>query len=463
MVDQSSLQPLQVKLREIESKEPEATALQNFLNSNEAKNVEKFKERMNRFASYLRTRPQLIKEFTPFIKEADKVMKNLESTVDSDCPTPFSGKEDATFESLAGMEREKNEVREAFIYPYVFSSLFQSPSKGLLLYGPGGTGKTSLVSASVNEIPNCAVFAIRPSDIKGSYEGETEKNITAKFKCARQILKSEPNKYRVAILFFDEFEALASSRSDRDPSTKRTVTALLQEMDGIDSDSNVAVIASTNTPCALDSAILRRFSSRVFVDLPDAAARRQIIIDKLAKSYSAPFQKDDKTDDPRPFWTNFVKYGGNNVLNRDNIDTIVSWTGPHENFRKQLVDESKLRSNKEKWSKDGDPVKESYGYSASDISKMLDKAINIAARRAIVAGSSYVRDGDNYVYVPLSSSKMPRVVHNINDIDHKQFRNLYTFNLTLDDIKEALTAYPSTINGKEYEDLVKYWSRGVCK
>jgi len=186
------------------------------------------------------------------------------------------------FQDVAGLFIEKKMMDESLIKPLQFPNVYPAASRGLLIYGPPGTGKTYLVKAAVNELqkkdPHVGIlfFAPSPGDLKGKYVGETEKKIEEIFVCAskaactyqNEICKSSQKKYR-SIIFMDEMDAIAPDRNN-DPTglAVNSVNTLLQMMDGIKSKPNITVIAATNYPWNLDSAILRRFDSQIFIDVP---------------------------------------------------------------------------------------------------------------------------------------------------------------------------------------------------
>lgn len=161
------------------------------------------------------------------------------------------------------------------------------------------THNTLITKASVNELQlkdsNLQVlfFAPTASDLKGKYVGETEKNIVKYFKCASKHAmecqtigrdSGQPKLKTIAIIFFDEFEAIAGDRTKDDTGMMtNSVNTLLQMLDGISSYPNVSVIAATNFPWKLDSAILRRFTKKVMIDLPDQTAIEKIITINIEK------------------------------------------------------------------------------------------------------------------------------------------------------------------------------------
>jgi SpoVK/Ycf46/Vps4 family AAA+-type ATPase len=223
-----------------------------------------------------------------------KLYNNISPPPIVGCKSPLEGLK-TKFSDLAGLTKVKEELMTGYIYPSKFKGLFPQPTKGLLLYGPPGSGKTSIAKAVAGQFEKVAFFPLTAADLKGKYEGETQKNIKLAFDCAKEILKN-PN-YTNSILFFDEFEELAADRSTtEDSSSTRAVPVLLQMMQGIESDPRVSVIAATNYADRIDRAIWRRFSSHVAIDLPDEIARNQIIRSKLAEAYNFPIDRIRKDE-----------------------------------------------------------------------------------------------------------------------------------------------------------------------
>ena len=185
------------------------------------------------------------------------------------------------FSGVAGMKREKQLFKTSLVFPLMYPRLYPKASKGILIYGPPGTGKTYIVKAAVNELqktdPNIGIlfFTPSPGDLKGKYVGQTEKKIEEWFTCASKAacdsqLTCGGNKQFISVMFMDEFDAIAPDRNtDKTGLAGNSVNTLLQMMDGINSKQNVTVIAATNYPWYLDSAILRRFDTQILVDLPN--------------------------------------------------------------------------------------------------------------------------------------------------------------------------------------------------
>eukprot|EP00371_Babesia_bovis_P000901 XP_001609548.1 ATPase, AAA family [Babesia bovis T2Bo] len=174
---------------------------------------------------------------------------------------------------IAGLETAKQSLQEAVVFPMRFPNLFTGslkPWRGILLYGPPGTGKTYLAKACATEL-DASFIAISSSDVLSKWLGESEKFVKSLFQAARERAP--------CVIFIDEIDSLCSSRSESDSECGRRVkTEFLVQMQGVSEDSDgVLVLAATNLPWALDSAIIRRFDRRIYIPLPDLQARRQLL------------------------------------------------------------------------------------------------------------------------------------------------------------------------------------------
>ena len=180
------------------------------------------------------------------------------------------------FSDVGGMGEVKEEIRLKIIYPLQHAELYRSYGKaiggGILLYGPPGCGKTHLARATAGEI-KAGFISIGINDVLDMWIGQSEKNLHAVFEQAR--------KARPCVLFFDEVDALAASRTDLKHSAGRQViNQFLSELDGVQvSNDGVLILAATNAPWHLDAAFRRpgRFDRILFVPPPDAAARAEIL------------------------------------------------------------------------------------------------------------------------------------------------------------------------------------------
>lgn len=167
--------------------------------------------------------------------------------------------------------------------PEVLAAAGLSPHTGVLLHGPSGTGKTLLAKALANE---CGVnfIAVDGPELFSKWLGETEEAVRHLFRIARQVAPT--------LIFFDQLDAICPIRGDHAGSmtTERVVNQLLAELDGIEHLSRVIIIGATNRIDLIDPAILRpgRFGLHLFVPLPDADARREILRIHLGGATAAP-------------------------------------------------------------------------------------------------------------------------------------------------------------------------------
>ncbi len=185
---------------------------------------------------------------------------------------------DVTFADVAGVDEAVEELREFVEFlrtPEKFQALGGRIPKGALLVGPPGTGKTLLAKAVAGEA-GVPFFSLSGSDFVELYAGVGAARVRDLFEQAE---KSSP-----CIVFIDELDALGKSRSGGvygggHDEREQTLNALLVEMDGFGTNSGTIVMAATNRPEILDSALLRsgRFDRQILVDRPDAQGREEIL------------------------------------------------------------------------------------------------------------------------------------------------------------------------------------------
>ncbi len=174
---------------------------------------------------------------------------------------------DVKWADVGGLEHAKEDINDTIQLPIKYPKLFENSLKrrsGLLLYGPPGSGKTLLAKAIANE---CSMnfISVKGPELLNMYIGESEKNIREVFE------KGRANK--PCVLFFDEIDALAPSRttnSDQNNVMDRIVAQFMTEMDGINKDNSLIIIASTNRPDLVDTNLLRpgRFDKMIYIGLP---------------------------------------------------------------------------------------------------------------------------------------------------------------------------------------------------
>uniref|UniRef100_A0A3Q3VYQ0 vesicle-fusing ATPase n=1 Tax=Mola mola TaxID=94237 RepID=A0A3Q3VYQ0_MOLML len=171
---------------------------------------------------------------------------------------------------VAGLEGAKEALKEAVILPIKFPHLFtgkRTPWRGILLFGPPGTGKSYLAKAVATEANNSTFFSISSSDLVSKWLGESEKLVKNLFSLARE--------HKPSIIFIDEIDSLCGSRSENESEAARRIkTEFLVQMQGVGVDNDgILVLGATNIPWTLDSAIRRRFEKRIYIPLPEQHAR----------------------------------------------------------------------------------------------------------------------------------------------------------------------------------------------
>lgn len=198
------------------------------------------------------------------------------------------------WESVAGLQNVIQCMKEMVIlpllYPEAFDSLGVLPPRGVLLHGHPGTGKTlavrALVGACAKGHKRIAYFARKGADCLSKYVGDAERQLRLLFHLAE--------KHQPSIIFFDEIDGLAPTRSQhQDQTQKSVVSTLLALMDGIKSRGSVIVIGATNRPDALDPALRRpgRFDREIYFPLP-TTAERAAIFTLFTKNWPVPPTRD---------------------------------------------------------------------------------------------------------------------------------------------------------------------------
>ncbi|MDP3072468.1 MAG: ATP-dependent zinc metalloprotease FtsH [Opitutaceae bacterium] len=182
-----------------------------------------------------------------------------------------------TFADVAGCDEAKEEVSEVVEFlkePKKFTKMGGRIPKGILMVGPPGTGKTLLAKAVAGEA-DVPFFSISGSDFVEMFVGVGASRVRDMFEQGR---KSAP-----CLIFIDEIDAVGRQRGaglgGGNDEREQTLNSMLVEMDGFDTTEGVIIIAATNRPDVLDSALLRpgRFDRQIYVDLPDILGREQIL------------------------------------------------------------------------------------------------------------------------------------------------------------------------------------------
>lgn len=227
---------------------------------------------------------------TAWEEKVAHLMKNLPKGVDEGAAKQIFNEivvqgDEVHWEDVAGLDIAKNALKEAVVYPFLRPDLFmglREPARGMLLFGPPGTGKTMLARAVATE-SRSTFFSISASSLTSKYLGESEKLVRALFMLAKALAPS--------IIFVDEIDSLLSSRSGsgEHEATRRIKTEFLIQWSDLQraaagreqtekekergDASRVLVLAATNLPWAIDEAARRRFVRRQYIPLPEDETR----------------------------------------------------------------------------------------------------------------------------------------------------------------------------------------------
>lgn len=184
------------------------------------------------------------------------------------------------WDDIAGLEFAKTTIKEIVVWPMLRPDIFtglRGPPKGILLFGPPGTGKT-LIGKCIACQSGATFFSISASSLTSKWVGEGEKMVRALFAIARC--------HQPAVIFIDEIDSLLSQRTDGEhDSSRRIKTEFLVQLDGAATaaEDRILVVGATNRPQEIDEAARRRLAKRLYIPLPEAAARSQIITNLMAQ------------------------------------------------------------------------------------------------------------------------------------------------------------------------------------
>lgn len=192
------------------------------------------------------------------------------------------------WKDIGGLQVAVQALREAVQFPRDSPHLFTyiKPDRIILLYGPPGTGKTYLAQAVATEM-NAPFAKIMPADVLDKYLGESEK--------AMRDIFEEAKKQQPCVIFFDEVDGIASSRTDGEQSHSRNIKNefLIQLQDILDEDHRITVLMATNLPHQLDDALRRRTQKRIYIGLPDHSTRCELLRIYIYVDPNATMTKED--------------------------------------------------------------------------------------------------------------------------------------------------------------------------
>jgi len=190
----------------------------------------------------------------------------------------LSTRPNVSWDDVADLEEAKRLLEEAVVLPLLMPDYFQGirrPYKGVLMFGPPGTGKTMLAKAVATEC-STTFFNVSSTTLSSKWRGESERLVRILFNIARH--------YAPSTIFIDEVDSLCSSRSspNQAEASRRVKSELLIQMDGVgsataDPSKTVMVLGATNFPWMLDEALRRRLEKRIYIPLPTAKGRRMLL------------------------------------------------------------------------------------------------------------------------------------------------------------------------------------------
>ena len=179
------------------------------------------------------------------------------------------------YDDIGGVRKQMAQIRELvelpLRHPQLFKAIGVKPPKGVLLYGPPGSGKTLIGRAVANET-GCFFFLINGPEIMSKLAGESESNLRKAF---QQAEKNAPS-----IIFIDEIDSIAPKREKTNGEVERhIVSQLLTLMDGLKARAHVIVMGATNRPNSIDPALRRfgRFDREIEIGVPDEVGRLEVL------------------------------------------------------------------------------------------------------------------------------------------------------------------------------------------
>ncbi|EOB14776.1 Fidgetin-like protein 1 [Nosema bombycis CQ1] len=194
-----------------------------------------------------------------------------------------------SWDDIVGLGNVKKTINEIVLWPMLRPDLFtglRGPPKGLLLFGPPGTGKTMIGKCIASQC-KATFFSISASSLTSKWVGEGEKMVRALFFLARSMQPS--------VIFIDEIDSLLTQRTENEnEGSRRIKTEFLVQFDGTSTsnDDRILVIGATNRPQEIDEAARRRLVKRIYVTLPCEEARKEMVF-KLMKDYKNNLSDED--------------------------------------------------------------------------------------------------------------------------------------------------------------------------
>ena len=235
----------------------------------------------------------------------EKMIEFIQSEILSSSP-------DVQWDDIAGLEFAKKTIKEIIIWPMLkpeFFSGIRSPPKGLLLFGPPGTGKTMIAKAIASQSKSM-FFNISASSLMSKWIGESEKLVRTLFALA--------SFYQPSVVFIDEIDSLLTSRSENENEASRRIkTEFLVQLDGAGTniEDRILIIGATNRPQEIDDAFVRRLSKRLYIPLPNKVSRKQLIMRVLEKERKNNNKYDIDENDIDDIVNRTKGYSGSDLIN----------------------------------------------------------------------------------------------------------------------------------------------------
>ena len=250
--------------------------------------------------------PNKDKELDEKLKGFDKKMiEFIESEILTTSPN-------VNWDDIAGLEFAKKTIKEIIIWPLMRPDLFNGirrPPKGLLLFGPPGTGKTMIAKAIASQ-SHSHFFNISASSLMSKWVGESEKLVRTLFALASY--------YQPSVVFIDEIDSILTARSENEcESSRRIKTEFLVQLDGAgtNADDRILIIGATNRPQEIDDAFIRRLSKRLYIPLPNKESRKQLIKNVLTKEKEKNNKYDIEDKDIDEIVELTKGYSGSDMIN----------------------------------------------------------------------------------------------------------------------------------------------------
>lgn len=249
------------------AKESADFIIANSLDIDERKRYRKFLERIEAVT-------QPAEDYTVESETDDKTTtdnNSLRATKGEQKKFPIVSRTGVTFADVIGLAQAKTNIREALYplrYPILAKQYKSKPGGFLILFGPPGTGKTSIAKAITTEF-DAEMIVVRGSDIFSPYVGELEQNIASLFEQANSSKK-------FTILYFDDGDTIFTKGNSHETYRASSLNELKTQLDGFSGRANTLIVLSCNNPEILDEAILSRATSKVYVGLPNREDREKI-------------------------------------------------------------------------------------------------------------------------------------------------------------------------------------------